>query len=322
MANNSPIDDLNWLNSNPKLEELVARYPKVWQETEQNITRAANTQQIQKLKSHSDQAKSTVEFWKLRIEKSGGNPQVIKAAVPQLVKSRMSLHVLERCFLAANAKKITGKVRFNLVNGWIIQRLLFSRDLVRKQISMRRFRFFWRFITQKRLLIPLVQSRGIYCFYSRDLIQKLAALLAGRSCLEIGAGDGTLARFLREQGAEVTATDDLSWAAIIDYPQDVENLRAKQALAKYQPKVVLCSWPPPDNNFEQYVFATKSVETYIVIGSPHRFVSGNWDTYAKQQEFEWAKDEELSSLVIPPELDSAVLVFRRKTGLASAVNRS
>jgi hypothetical protein len=36
-------------------------------------------------------------------------------------------------------------------------------------------------------------------------------LIGERECLEIAAGDGTLARFLEAEGVRITATDDHSW---------------------------------------------------------------------------------------------------------------
>jgi hypothetical protein len=92
----------------------------------------------------------------------------------------------------------------------------------------------------------------------------------------------------------------------------VEKLGAREALEKYQPQVVLCSWPPPGNPFEKEVFSTPCVELYVVIGSRYRFAGGNWEAYTGQQRFEWQADPRLSGFVLPPELESSVLVFRRK----------
>ena len=119
--------------------------------------------------------------------------------------------------------------------------------------------------------------------------------------------------YWRQTGVKIRATDDHSWKHAIEYPDTVERLGSRQALTKYEPKAVICSWPPPGNTFEQKVFSARSVELYIVIGSRHRFAAGNWDSYTAQDRFEWAIDNSLSLLVIPPELDSAVLIFRRKS---------
>jgi hypothetical protein len=312
MGNTVPNEDLDWLNQNPGLDDLVGRYPGIWEEVGRELITTAKTGRTQKLNELAEKARLSAELWKNRIRKSGNNPKVIHSAVQQVAKSRMFLLALDKCCLAAASGKVSGKVRFNLLNGYIVQKLLFSRDLVRKPASLRWFKFWWRFVWQKKLLIPLVQGKGIYCFYSKELITALTAMIAGRLCLEIGAGDGTLARFLKAQGADIIATDDLSWVHTIKYPENVENSDAKTALAKYKPPVVICSWPPPGNSFERQVFLTESVQLYIVIGSGFKFISGNWEAYAQQQGFDWEIDEGLSRLVIPPEGNNAVVVFRRK----------
>jgi hypothetical protein len=69
--------------------------------------------------------------------------------------------------------------------------------------------------------MPLVQPKGIYCFYSKPLIERLAGLIGGRSCLEIAAGDGTLSRFLVAAGVRITATDNHSWHDSVDFPDTV-----------------------------------------------------------------------------------------------------
>ena len=265
--NNSLMDEVKWLNENPPLEILMDRYPEIWKEAMNVVLQSAKSGKVQTLNEAALKAKSTAEMWKERIRKSQSNSKVIESALPKIIKCRMVVLALDKGYLAAAAGKVSGKVRLNLVNGLIIQKFLFKRDLIRKPASARLFKYWWPLITQKKILMPLVQDKGIYCFYSRELITKLAELIAGRSCLEIAAGDGTLSRFLADAGVQVKATDDLSWNYAIKYPENVENMDAKQALVKYQPEVVICSWPPPGNNFERHIFYTKSVDLYIVIGS-------------------------------------------------------
>ena len=160
--------------------------------------------------------------------------------------------------------------------------------------------------------MPLVQPRGIYCFYSRELVAALAELIAGRRCLEIAAGDGTLTGFLRERGVEVTASDNRAWHQQVEYPDWVVNEEARESLRRRSPEVVLCSWPPAGNAFERHVFRTPSVQLYVVIGSRHRFASGDWRAYEEQTTFELEERPDLARLVVPPELESALLVFRRR----------
>ena len=160
--------------------------------------------------------------------------------------------------------------------------------------------------------MPLVQERGIYCFCSRELVAALARLLGPLPCVELAAGDGTLSRFLRAAGVEITATDDQSWGHRVTYPADVVKLEARRALAELSPRAVICSWPPPGNAFERRVFTTPSVELYVVIGSRHRFATGDRASYDRQDRFTGGPEEALSRLVLPPEIDPAVLVFRRR----------
>ena len=306
------IDDLDWLNTNPDLDALTARYPALWLEAGKALVLARESGRADALNELVSKAKWSAEVWKARITKSRNNKKVIESAIRAVVKSRMIILSLERAHLAAAAGKTTGTVRFTLLNGNIVQRLLFAHDLVRKPASLRAFRFWWPLMTQKAILMPLVQDKGIYCFYTRELIAELCATIGDRPCLEIGAGDGTLARFLREKGVRITPTDDHSWKHAIEYPTEVENLDARRALAKYQPPVVVCSWPPPGNAFESQVFATPSVELYIMIGSRNLVACGNWDEYAKQHKFELSDDRRLSALLLPPGDMNAVVLFRRK----------
>ena len=246
---------------------------------------------------------------------TGNQQQHQTAALSQFVRSRMAQESVKKlCLsvLAADTGVTHGKLRFNLFNGFIAQRLLFARELERKPVSLFWFRLLWPLVWQKKRLMPLVQPKGIFCFYSRPLIKALATMIAGRSCLEIGAGDGALARFLKEQGVQLTATDNHGWEKSVAYPKWVLKLDAREALAKYAPEVVICSWPPAQNDFERDVFNSPSVLLYIVIGSRHQFAFGNWKDYTRQTAFELAEDKVLSALVLPPELESVVYVFRRK----------
>jgi hypothetical protein len=312
MPKTTPKDELKWVSRNANLQELMDRYPEAWRSMGPELVAAFEDGQAQTLRDYSTKAKSIEEMWLYRIRQSRSNAKVIESALPHLIKSRMTLLAMDLCFQAAAFGKASGKIRLNLINGYIIQKLLFSNHLTRKSASLRWFRFWWRFVSQKRLLMPLVQPRGIYCFYSQELIEELCVLIGDRTCLEIAAGDGTLTRFLADKRIRIYATDDYSWSHSAKYPETVEKLGAKQALAKYQPQAVVCSWPPPGNAFEQKVFSTRSVEIYIVIGSRYRFASGNWDSYETQDRFEWSNDPKLSSLVIPPELESAILIFKKR----------
>lgn len=296
---------LEWLKTNPSLDELCARYPTEWAAVQQEISAIVERGAAEELKAYLERLAAPPEK----------SQQSRDAALSQFIRSRMAHESVKKlCLstLAADAGASKGKLRFNLFNGFIAQSLLFSKGLERKPVSLFWFRLFWPLVWQKKRLMPLVQPKGIYCFYSRELIEALAGMIASRSCLEIGAGDGTLTRFLKGRGVEITATDSHGWSQAVAYPDWVVRLDAREALVKYAPEVVICSWPPSRNDFERQVFATPSVQLYIVIGSRHQFAFGNWKDYLQQSAFELEEDKRLGALVLPPELEPAVYVFRRR----------
>jgi hypothetical protein len=300
--------ELAWLKKNPALDELRARYPEDWAAVQQDISAIVE-------RGAADELNVYLAHLSAPASAPGQRQQNLQAILSQYVRSRMARESIKKLCLStlatdAGAKK--GKLRFNLFNGFIAQKLLFARALERKPVSLFWFRLLWPLVWQRQRLMPLVQPRGIYCFYSRELIGKLADMIAARNCLEIGAGDGTLTRFLTDRGVPVTATDNHGWTQAVKYPAWVVKLDAREALATYNPEVVICSWPPAQNDFERDVFNTPSVQLYIVIGSRHQFAFGNWKDYKQQTTFELAEDAQLSALLLPPELESVVYVFRRK----------
>jgi hypothetical protein len=243
----------------------------------------------------------------------GGRPtrSGLDAAVAAQIRRAMAAEAIRNLGVRAATGVAKGRVRFNLFNGWVAQRLLFDHGLVRKPVSITRFRLLWPLLWQRRRLMPLVEPQGIYCFYTRQLVRELAAMIDGRPALEVAAGDGTLSRFLRDAGVEITATDDHSWSAV-SFPAEVEKLGAVEALRRYEPEVVICSWPPAGNDFEAAILAAPSVQLYVVIGSAHELGAGNPKAYASQGLFEARLDESLSKLVVPPDLNSVVRVFERR----------
>ena len=300
---------LEWLKTNPTLDELCSKYPDEWAAVQLDIASVVERGVAEELKVYLEHVSNQAAF----ARRTSGNRQ---AALSKFVRSRMAHESVRKLCLAvlgkdAGAKK--GKLRFNLLNGYIAQKLLFSKGLERKPVSLFWFRLLWPLVWQKKRLMPLVQPRGIYCFYSRALVECLARMIAGRRCVEIGAGDGTLTRFLKNQGVQLTATDTHDWKNAVEYPDWVVKRDARGALTTYRPEVVICSWPPSQNDFERHVFNTPSVQLYVVIGSRYQFASGNWKDYKLQSAFDIEEDKKLGALVLPPELGAAVHVFRRKT---------
>ena len=298
-----PSDIDAWLRTEPSLGALARAFPEEWQQVSADLGRLG-------AEASSDPDAVHRYIATLADGPGRGRSDPRRAAARQ-VRRHMAAAALRQAQLSQISGVERGRVRFNLLNGYVAQRLLFERDLVRKPVSMAWFRLVWPLVWQRRLLMPLVGRKGIYCFYSRALVRRLAALVDGRPALEIAAGDGTLARFLRDEGVEITATDDFSWSQSVTYGDAVVRQSARDALRTHRPRVVLCSWPPPGNTFERHVFRTPEVELYIMIGSRHQYAAGAWDDYDAQTAFVMDEDETLSRLVLPPELESAVYVFRR-----------
>lgn len=306
------MEAMNWLRSKPAFEELCARYPVEWEAVQQEIAVIAKRGIAAELKAYLGRLSVQAAQNQAR---HGQRKKSLEASLSDAIHSYMAHEAVKKlCLTSLNAdagvKK--GKLRFNWFNGFIIQNLLFSKGLERKPASLFWFRLWWPLLWQKKRLMPLVQPKGIYCFYSRALIVALKTLIASRSCLEIAAGDGTLTRFLQKEGVALTATDNHGWKNAVNYPEWVIQQDARAALAAYAPEVVICSWPPAENDFERDVFNTPSVQLYIVIGSRHQIAFGNWKDYQQQSTFALEKNEKLGAWLLPPELGSAVYLFSRK----------
>ncbi len=312
MKKERPEQLLKWLQSQPSLNELGEKFPGLRESVRRELAEIVATGSPAGLPAYLKRMLQAERLLEKKLGSSRGDTKLAAALVEQIARTRMA-HLSIKQHLISEATGVDkGKVRFNHINGYLAQKLLFTDGLERKPVPLFLFRLLWPLLWQRKFLMPLVQPKGIYCFYSRQLIGELTALIGSRSCLEIAAGDGTLTRFLSGRGVAVTATDDHSWTHEVSYPDFVLKRDAQEALREYAPEVVICSWPPAGNTFEQQVFRSKSVQMYIVISSRHRFAVGNWDDYNAQSTFEFTEDTRLSRLVLPPELDPAVYVFRRK----------
>ena len=298
-----PQDALAWLASGPSLEDLCSAYPQEW---------LAVQQRVSDLRHRGEDLHQVVRRAQAPGAEARGRARPLPVRVSEEVRRQMLLHAVRRAALVASTGVQSGSVRFNLLDGWVLQRLLFRQGLERKPVRLTAFKLLWPLVRQRRFLMPLVRPQGIYCFYSRSLVAALADLIGDRTCVEIAAGDGTLSRFLRQAGVDVVATDDLSWASVIDYPPDVVKESARSSLQKRAPQVVLCSWPPTDNDFERLVFNTPSVRLYVVLSSTDEVNAGDWSAYRRQTDFDMTTDVRLSRLLLPPETSPAVHLFRRR----------
>lgn len=113
--------------------------------------------------------------------------------------------------------------------------------------------------------------------------------------LEVGAGDGRLTYFLQQKIKEqelnkikIIATNLNSKQWQIAPVFSVENINQKNALQKYQPKIVICSWMPPGKDWTKDFRAVDSVKEYILIGETdsnccgHRWLTWGNALYSKK----------------------------------------
>ena len=302
-----PLRLMKWLEQNPSLEELQRRFPRDWEIVEDELAGAIND------KDHGRLHALLKPLESFALPKAGRNARLSNQQTIELngrlIRQRMSAIAIERFLKTSLAKE--KKLHLPFLDRFLIRHLFFTRAYRRKLVSNRLFALLWPFVRRPNILLPLAESHGIYCFYSTGLVKEIAALIGDRHAVEIAAGDGALTRFLRRHGASVTASDDYSWSGKINYPAEVLNCDAHTVLRQENPEVVLCSWPPAKNRFEEHVFRTNSVQRYIVIGSEHRFAFGNWAVYRSQALFRLRKDDALSALLLPREFGGAVYVFDR-----------
>lgn len=297
-----------WLATKPSVAEVRARFPREWEQVRGDLDTIVAQGEADRVKEYLVAATRAPHPTRDHARKA-------EVVVSEVVRRYLTIELTRQAVLSAQTGVRQGRVRFGLVNGYILQRLLFEEGLRRKPVNLPLFRLLWPLLPQRRRLLPLVMPEGIYCFYSAPLLRRLALLIGDRSCLEIAAGDGTLARLLTDHGVDVVATDDFSWQ-ISDRGDraPVAQQDAVSALREHRPRVVVCSWPPPGNTFERHVFRTPSVELYLLITSRHEAVAGNWAAYraATQTTFTMDEDARLSRLILPGDAGGAVYLFRRR----------
>lgn len=124
--------------------------------------------------------------------------------------------------------------------------------------------------------VALCRARGIYHFPTVECVAALASLLRRLPApyLEVGAGQGDLARAVREAGVPVTATDDGTWWPE-RLPGDVAKCDVSTALKRYHPGTALCVWPPRRSNWPAIFRAAPSVRAYLLIGAGPRGMTGD-----------------------------------------------
>lgn len=140
-------------------------------------------------------------------------------------------------------------------------------------------------IPQMHLTI-LGHKKGIYCFPTLELADWLTQNFDINNMIEIGSGNGALARHLKipatdsklMQDSAISALYTLMGQPVTKYPDDVIKLDAIQAIEKYKPKTVLGCWvthkyseDDPDREGNMYgvdeTWVLQHVDQYIIVGN-------------------------------------------------------
>lgn len=101
---------------------------------------------------------------------------------------------------------------------------------------------------QERLALGL--RHGLYSYPTEELVAFLRERIGGRRAIEIGAGNGVLAKTLgipatdnrQQEEAEFRAYYAARDRATVQYGDDVEKLDAAAAVKKHRPQVVVACW--------------------------------------------------------------------------------
>lgn len=122
--------------------------------------------------------------------------------------------------------------------------------------------------------------------------------------LEIGAGDGRLSHFLQKKIDEkspglvkIIASDSGDWEKGGVKPRfPVENLRHDEAIKKFSPEIVICSWMPFREDFSEEIRKASSVKEYVLVGEENGSCGDPWKTWGKHDAGNWQIDHD----VVPP----------------------
>jgi len=129
---------------------------------------------------------------------------------------------------------------------------------------------------------------GAYGLPTEELVSWLRNVTIGRHCIEIGAGNGVLAKAIGIQGTDnflQIRSDVRSYYAalgqpLIPYADHLDRLEAEQAVRTHRPEIVVASWvthlyderrPAAGGNMygvdEEWIL--DNCQTYIFIGNEH-----------------------------------------------------
>jgi hypothetical protein len=146
-ARRRPQDVRRWLQKGPSLAELRRAYPGEWEVVQRELTEVVPRGDLDELKAYA-RAQATPAS----TTRGHGRPNQ-SAPLSEEIRRHMAAAALEQLAVSAATGIHEGRLRFNLVNGYVAQKLLFKGDLERRPVSMFWFRLVW----------PLLGSGGSSC---------------------------------------------------------------------------------------------------------------------------------------------------------------
>ncbi|WP_347490872.1 hypothetical protein [Desulfoscipio sp. XC116] len=137
-------------------------------------------------------------------------------------------------------------------------------------------------ICRLSILKPYCLAFGIYQILNKEFNDALAAEINNLNfspVLEVGAGNGELANVLHNRGVSLTAVDNYSeslpkgpWL----YGLMPVHMSCLDALKKYSPRLVICSWMPGGCDWTPAFRSAGSVDAYILIGEEDKNIWGDY----------------------------------------------
>ena len=134
MKNENPEKVMKWLQSKPSLEDLGTEFPEVLEAVRQEVAEIGANGTLAALPEYLKRMSQVETSLEKKCVGSQGDKKIVTALVLQVVKTRIA-HLSIKRHLVSEATGIEkGKVRFNLLNGYFAQRLLFTDGLERKPV--------------------------------------------------------------------------------------------------------------------------------------------------------------------------------------------
>ena len=306
------------LRQTPVLAELRELFPAHWETVHEELRQlaaAADPAEIAEKLTLAHRAWQLAEPDCRRLAASYRRPAADRCGL--LLLRRVALdqycRALQRGFAGGGTAGLRDRLLFHLLILPLATRM--------RALSCRSHRRVWRLLRNPAAVSAMLLEAGCYLIPPAELVQELRRVIGTRRTLEIGAGRGILAGCLRHAGVDITAVDDQSWGGTIPIGREVLPMDGREALVRFQPQVVLCSWPPPGNFFEREILAQPSVEMYIAILSRHRYASGDHQAYARAGGFRCLKAETgpMAAMLLPAETGSVLYLFIRDGGTYTPV---